>query len=171
MIRIPSRSILIVNFGWIWNPMTNSSWWSRIRSNINHFRSKFDLFWLKDWYRDWKSQLNNWSSPLKDRKIQFLLKKLIYIEKKDQIWPFLIKINLKLNFSIFFICWNQFHCDDSDSNNNFRSKKLIKMLFKYNSIQILAGGWLNRISLQWGNNSLRGFFGASSCSKNKLIDK
>ena len=102
LIQIPSRPISIVDFHPIQNPMTSSNRRSRFRSNFDCFQSIFDLFWLKYWFRDWKSQFRDWKSWFYDQKSQFLLKKSIYIEKVDQIWPFLIKIDLKFNFLSFF---------------------------------------------------------------------
>ena len=47
----------------------------------------FDLFRLKDRFRDWKSQLNEQKMQLNDQKSQFSIsKKSIYIEKVDQFW-------------------------------------------------------------------------------------
>ena len=106
MIQISSRSILIVDFSPIWNPTTDSSRRSRFRSKIDNFWSKFDL--LKDRYTDQKSRLKDQKSWLKDRNSQYndqksrlLSNGSIYIKKVDQNRPFLIKINLKSNFSIF----------------------------------------------------------------------
>ena len=70
------------------------------------------------------------------------IKKVNLYQKSDQIRPFLIKIDLKS------ICWNRFHRDDSKSSNDeFGSKKSIKMQFEYDLKQILAGGRYDRISL------------------------
>ena len=63
---------------WFWNPMTDSSQWSQFRLN-------YDLFWLKDWFRDQNSQLNDRKSHLNDQKIWLNDQKsqFIYIKKVD----------------------------------------------------------------------------------------
>ena len=85
---------LIVDFSPIQNAVTKSSRRSRFRYKIDLFQSKFDLFRLKDWYKNRNGRLKYWKSWLKDQKDQFLSKKLIFIQKGSQIRPFLIKIKL-----------------------------------------------------------------------------
>ena len=78
------------NFSPIQNPTTDLSWQLRFRSNLNHFQSEFDLFRLKDRFRDWKSWINDrkirlkdWKSQLHDQKIDFYPKSwsnLIYFD-------------------------------------------------------------------------------------------
>ena len=103
VLRIESSSLnpiwnpsSIIDFGPIQNPRTKSSGRSRFWSKFDRFQSIFDLFRLKYWFRDRKSQL-------KDRKSRFLSKKSIYFELVDQIRPFLIKIDQKIElFNIFY---------------------------------------------------------------------
>ena len=72
-------------------------WWDtksnnklRIWSNLDHFLSEFDLFQLKDQYRDQKSELINQKSWLKDQKSQFLSKTTT---KSVRFRPFSIKFD------------------------------------------------------------------------------
>ena len=76
-----------VDFDNDFGPIRNPTMYSSPRSR---FRSKFDPFWLKDQ----KSLLKDRKSQLKVWKSLFIFKNSIYIEKVDQIRPFLIKIHL-----------------------------------------------------------------------------
>ena len=89
MILIPRKPIWIVDFDPIWILMTRSY-------RRSQFGSNFDLFRLKDQFKDQKSQLNN-------QKSQYILKKSIYIEKVNEIWSIYIeKVNEIPSISIFF---------------------------------------------------------------------
>ena len=83
----------IVNFGPIRNPTTKSSQRSRFQNNINIFWSKFDLFWLKDQYKDQKGWLKDWISQSKDRKGQFLSKSRFISKNLIKFDHFLLKSN------------------------------------------------------------------------------
>ena len=94
---------LIVDFGLIRNPKTDSSRQLWFWSNFNRLQLNFDLFWIKDQFRDRKSQLNDQKIQFKDRKSglnywksRFIQKTSIYISKFDLYW----KIR-----SIFDINW------------------------------------------------------------------
>ena len=102
-------------------------------SRLSQFWSKIDCFWSKF---DKRSKKSIWQS-----------KKSIYIEKVDQIRPFLIRIDLKLNFQIFlpsagidFIVTIQNSTTNTDQN-------LISRWFESDLIRILSLGRLDCISL------------------------
>ena len=69
-------------------------------------------------------------------------KKLIYIEFFDQIRSLLIFfISLSINFELFDIIriqFNQIRRDDTDSDDEFRSKKSIKRRLEYDFSKILG---------------------------------
>ena len=52
-------------------------------------------------------------------------------------------------FDAFLSGWNQFHCNDLDSDDKFRTKKSIKSWFDQDTSQNFSLGWIDRQSLQF----------------------
>ena len=86
----------IVDFSGIRNPTRKLSRGLWFWCKIDLFQSKFDLFLLKDWYKDRKGRLKDRKSRLKDKKSWL----------KDQKGQFLSKKLIKFNH--FRLKWNYF---------------------------------------------------------------
>ena len=91
----------------------------------------FDLFSIKRSIY----QLKNQKYQFKDQNCQFIFKKV------NLFWLFLII------FYLFLSHWNQFGHDESVSDDEFGSKKLIKKWWDHDIKRNLALDWLHRRSL------------------------
>ena len=72
---------------------------SRIAISIkyDHFRSNFDLFRLKDRFKDRKSQLNDWKSQLNDQKVDLYQKSQFLSKKSIEFDLFQLFFNINKN--------------------------------------------------------------------------
>ena len=103
------------------------------------------------WYRgsrfryNFDQKINQ--SRLKDRNHQFISKSQLILTFSIIFDIFPIKFDRFRTFQSFLSCWNQFRRDDSESDNKFELKMLIKWPFKSDSKQNLAQIRLHGMSL------------------------